>query len=117
MIVLDLAEVKRMAEYIEREAAIDFVKNNTPTIDGETTMQCVERSLKNAPAAEVVEVVRCKDCRYFREYTKDYKQKVEKADGACYFRVMYSVEEQYGAVQCHDYCSLGAKMDGKGEGE
>ena len=26
-----------------------------------------------APTADVVEVVRCKDCKFFREYTKDYK--------------------------------------------
>ena len=49
-------------EYIERGALIEFVKQNTPHIDGDTTMQCVERAMKAAPAADVVEVVRCKDC-------------------------------------------------------
>lgn len=45
-----------MAEYIEREAAIDFVKQNTPNFNGETTMKCVEGALKKLPAAEVIEV-------------------------------------------------------------
>jgi hypothetical protein len=53
-----------MAEYIEREVAIDFVNNYTPNIDGETTIQCVKTALKNAPTADVVPVVRCKDCVY-----------------------------------------------------
>ena len=44
-------------EYIERGALIEFVKQNTPHIDGDTTMQCVERAMKAAPAADVVEVV------------------------------------------------------------
>lgn len=43
-----------MPEYIERKEAIEFVRNNTPHFDGETTMQCVERSLANVPAADVV---------------------------------------------------------------
>lgn len=54
-----------MPEYIERSEAVKFVKQNTPHIDGETTMQCVERSLMNVPAADVVEVVRCKNCKHF----------------------------------------------------
>ena len=44
-------------EYIERGALIEFVKQNTPNIDGDTTMQCVERAMKAAPAADVVPVV------------------------------------------------------------
>ena len=43
-------------EYIERGALIEFVKQNTPNIDGDTTMRCVERALKAAPATDVVEV-------------------------------------------------------------
>ena len=53
-----------MAEYIERSEAIEFIKHNTPNINGETTVKCVIRSLKNVPAADVAEVVRCNDCVY-----------------------------------------------------
>ena len=45
-----------MAEYIEVETLLEFVKQNTPNIDGETTMECVERAIKEAPTADVVEV-------------------------------------------------------------
>lgn len=45
-----------MAEYIEREALIDFVKNNTATNNGWTTLKCVEMVLRYAPTADVVEV-------------------------------------------------------------
>lgn len=57
-----------MAEYIELQTAIDFVKNNTPTLEGMTTLGCVERALYNAPKADVEEVVRCKDCNYYFRY-------------------------------------------------
>ena len=45
-----------MARYYNAETLLEFVKQNTPHIDGETTMQCVERAIKNAPTADVVEV-------------------------------------------------------------
>ena len=37
-------------EYIGREVAIEFVKKYTPCINGATTMQCVERALRNCGA-------------------------------------------------------------------
>lgn len=43
-----------MARYYESESLIDFVKQNTPHINGETTMKCVEFAIKNAPTADVV---------------------------------------------------------------
>lgn len=43
-----------MTRYYESESLIDFVKNNTPHINGETTMQCVVRAIQNAPTADVV---------------------------------------------------------------
>lgn len=36
------------------ETMIEFVKKHTPCINGETTMECVERSIRNAPTIEVV---------------------------------------------------------------
>ena len=45
-----------MAEYIEREAALSallYVRERNPIED-----------IKSIPAADVVPVVRCKDCRY-----------------------------------------------------
>ena len=50
--------------YIEREKTIEFVLNNVPHINGETTLNCVERALKESPTADVIEVVRCKECRH-----------------------------------------------------
>ena len=42
-----------MARYYESEALIDFVKQNTPHFNSETTMECVERAIRNAPTADV----------------------------------------------------------------
>lgn len=45
-----------VGDYIKRKAAIGFVKNRTPNMDGWTTLNAVEVSLQNVPAADVVEV-------------------------------------------------------------
>ena len=61
-----------MAEYVSKEILLDFVKQNTPHINGETTMECVERTISEAPTADVVEVVRCKDCERVYKYKDRY---------------------------------------------
>lgn len=43
-----------MARYYEETALIEFVRQYTPTIEGETTLECVERAIRNAPTADVV---------------------------------------------------------------
>lgn len=83
-----------MAEYIEREVAIDFVNNYTPNIDGETTIQCVKTALKNAPTADVVPVVRCKDCKRARPLI---------------FKNFYFCRKYRVCRKTDDYCSYGER--------
>ena len=95
-----------MAEYIDREALIEFVKQNTPNINGETTIECVERAIRTHPAADVVEVVRCKNCKYFCPYEG------EEHKGDC--------AELVGLESCvyeDDFCSYGIRKDGNENAE
>lgn len=43
-----------MERYYKEETLIEFVKNYSPNINGETTLECVERAIRNAPTADVV---------------------------------------------------------------
>ena len=74
------------------------------------------KHIQFAPTIDAVPVVRCKDCKSFKEYTPEFKQSaecVEGADGDCITRVLYSdAHPQFSAVRKCDYCSLGAKMGG-----
>ena len=63
--------------------------------------------IEKAPAVDAVEVVRCKNCKRFMEYTEECK--VDGADGDCYYRVMYSEDEQFRAVMKDDFCSYGER--------
>lgn len=85
--------------YIEKEAALEFVLNNTPHINGETTMKCVERAIKEMPTADVVEVVRCKDCKH--RNTPDCKMWYQ-----CVICGDYHHWERD-----EDYCSLGERRE------
>ena len=92
-----------MAEYYEKETLLDFVKNYTPHFGDTTSLRCVERAIKNAPTADVVEVVH----GYWKE-TITHNGCTWDSDCVC------SVCGKSGHP-CNNYCEeCGAKMDGKG---
>lgn len=65
------------------------------------------------PLTDVAEVVRCKDCKHFMEYSEEYQRKVEGADGDCYLRFVCSIDKQFQAVCCNDFCSYGERKMSK----
>lgn len=71
----------------------------------------VKSSIESAPAVDAVETVRCRDCKHFMEYTKEYKRCVEGADGDCRIRLFHSCEKQFIACKYSDYCSYGERKD------
>ena len=52
-----------MAEYIEREAAIESLR---------VASASAINALRNAPSADVAPVVRCKDCKYWQDNNDGY---------------------------------------------
>ena len=90
-----------MAEYLERKSLIWFVKHYTPHFNGETTMRCVTRSIRKAPA---VEIVYCKDCKYNVANSKhDPLDITDYTDITCeYFMT--------DGMSPNDFCSQGVKI-------
>lgn len=94
-----------MAEYIDREALLDrlkFKRDTSNHMDGRKRcgLDSAISQVRKAPTADVVEVVRCKDCRY-------------KHDMICY-NCRYC-RKHTTIIYDDDYCSYAEKMDGKGE--
>lgn len=59
-----------MDDYISRQAAIDIVSRNLERMNNVTSGAMygpAELWLKEVPAADVVEVVRCKDCKWYNK--------------------------------------------------
>lgn len=59
-----------MAEYIERAAAERILYDGCHTTDGREVLDDVVElwhMIQNLPTADVVEVVRCRDCKYRAE--------------------------------------------------
>lgn len=84
-----------MAEYIERKALLKMVKANAPYI----YYVLAPIMLITPNAADVVEVVRCKDCKYF---SKD-------SGGRKYCDMLYAT------MLDTDYCAYGKRKDGAGD--
>ena len=70
-------------------------------IDG-ANYKTAESCKHYVPAADVQEVVRCKDCKYLKADTLDQK--------AVYFCTQNVFARR--RVRLDDYCSYGARMDG-----
>ena len=97
-----------MAKYIDADKTLNSLPDDLPY------KASVKRVLIQAPAEDVVEVVRCKGCKCFMEYSEEYKRCVEGADGDCYLRFVCSssIDEQFNAVRYDDYCSYGKRKEG-----
>lgn len=96
-----------MAEYIEREAAFDAITDIAGKTSTHSAYEAVwksARTLKKIPTADVVPVVRCKDCKWF----------VDNNGGEWYgckmFQVVRITPED--APKPDDFCSYGERRDG-----
>lgn len=100
-------------QYIEREAAKRELlswavcMNHPEYLMKDDALHIID----SIPAADVVEVVRCKDCRYFWKYSEKFAQEVEHADGYCFIEVLHGEEMQYFACKYDDYCSYGERRE------
>ena len=103
-----------MPEYIERgkllqdieESVVFTAKSGQPSLEIRGANKITARIMA-APIVDVVEVVRCKDCEYSRKFVNWNKREY---CGCIFNGEIYEVDSMH-------YCSHGAKMDGKGEGE
>ena len=83
-----------MAEYIEREAAIESLP---------VAWDSAINALRNAPSADVAPVVRRKDCKYWQDNN----------DGYPHEECRWWSEE---TPDANDFCSYGERKGGDGNG-
>ena len=100
-----------MTEYIEREAISEEIRKyyykNPPNFSyGEgfdRGLDRAQRAILDAPAADVVPVVRCKDCKYWQDNNDGYPHE----------------ECRWGhgeTPDANDFCSYGTRKDGDAAG-
>lgn len=89
-----------MAEYIDREAAIKAMENADCALIADNAESCkadyLREIIKSVPAADVVPVVLCKDCRYAVAAWGD----------------VYACTKPHRLVSGNHFCGFGARMDG-----
>lgn len=97
-----------MAEYIERIAILgklaDRRAHTFPAkamVHTDTVMQTAYKDIMSIPAADVVEVVRCKACRHWKKDTPGCTDFVGRCNLANYM------------VGATGFCVYGERMDGK----
>lgn len=83
-----------MSRYIDADEAIEIIKNDSPEMvyySREDAIEC----LKCTPPADVVEVTRCKYCKFYEPYDKPPVD----SDGRCFARNCETDE--------YDFCNYG----------
>lgn len=111
-----------MSEYIKREDAINIMQceqNRLPKNAIGAEYSHVKVLLYNIPAADVVEVVRCKDCKY-RPYIVDPNKPAEGFNLDQEWglqRCPYLVADGWYSIMPNDdwFCSRGERKDGESE--
>lgn len=87
-----------MSRYIDANKLLKSINENPAEAHNERCAQLLEAIL-NAPTADVVEVVRCKDCVYCRPYN----------DGKLYCHKKANIFVPI--VDADDYCSCGERSE------
>lgn len=99
-----------MAEYIDREKLLDDLLAAAKHGGmGEIIAQTLMRYVKLQPAADVAQVVRCKDCKFMLPDVLPYVGKAYAVGLKCDLRNDYSICEG-------DYCSRGVRRGGDPDG-
>lgn len=103
-----------MAEYIERQAAIDAIDCDI-TITGRQNAELVAATIgtfadriKALPSASVVPVVRCKDCEYSMKWRPEESAKK-------FGQVYECVRGVFTCPDANDFCSHGERRKGRTE--
>lgn len=98
-----------MAEYIEREKAIDYLMEiiNRPNHPKWVWTDEICGSLKTIPAADVRPVVLCRDCKHNMANIPDIQDGININENwnAC------QLTELYDSVKPDDFCSHGEKRE------
>lgn len=99
-----------MKEYIEKAAALDICQKEyeerlrMADYCGDTVAWNIGGAIKNTPAADVVEVVRCRDCKWFNHYTMECESDDVATDheGGASFSINFGPD---------DFCSYGQRKE------
>lgn len=104
-----MGEYMKRSEYISRDAAIKSTwmileGMGYPRSENRSLERTVEAVFQSAPAADVVEVVRCGECKYYNDKLEMY------SDYVCTIR--HYCDGSPIIVGKDDFCSSGRRKDG-----
>ena len=87
-----------MKEYIKKQDALEIIKSYW-----HESYDTVQAYVLDVPSADVVDVVRCRDCKHYKEFrTKKHRQIMR----LCYRMGKHDMEYP---VKPDDYCSYGQR--------
>ena len=112
-------------ELISRHALLKELATHFNMVDGRTlyhpSMALAMHDVRNAPAVDAVEVVRCKDCKWYEPCTEwgidattgryDHSKIIKKPYGECHGQDFVFTEAGCLRVGDDDFCSYGKRRE------
>ena len=97
-----------MAEYIKREALLEEFDDCFPNLNPylNTELYSVRKRIETMKAADVVEVVRCKDCEHYKSHSPSVHWHTSR---------LYCMRTAAVCVKKDDFCSYGKRKEGAEE--
>ena len=90
---------------------IDSVEQALNKAYGEGNLLRIGRILNNVSAVDAVEVVKCKDCKYWEPMNKGSWMNRNRTDGGCRALMEFRLAERYMTEKDH-FCGLGERRKG-----
>lgn len=105
-----------MSRYIEREAVMKTARDGYHSDFGKSMadLTSLREVLEDTPTADVVEVVRCKDCKHYHQFTSFCEKNSYFYDDnglSC----SPADSPSWTMFADNDFCSYGERMDGGNE--
>ena len=109
---------KKVDEMVLRASALKVNNLTTPLgIDTTPLFSWTPKSKTIGRLQTAYQIVVSSTKKLAEDHTGDIWDtgKVESADGDCYLRLINSVDKQFQAVCCNDFCSYGKRKDDKND--
>lgn len=97
---------------------LNLIEDNEPMNWNDTDEEIQEvadwcyfkKLIENAPAVDAVEVVRCKDCKYWEPMNKGSWMCINRTDGVCRTLMELRLAERYMTDKDH-FCGFGERRE------
>lgn len=99
-----------MSDLIRRDDLLDLYKVKEEYKDYSVPLPVIIQNIKDMPAVDAVEVVRCSQCKYWESMNNGSWMNKNRTDGCCRVLMKCRLAERYNTEKDH-FCCYGKRRE------